>query len=92
MRNPPPKRAAIGKLHESLHRWREAHRLSNACGGTIHDRLVPLHRTLGAPHLNAVQDEFDNWRAPERRHDLIPRVLRALGDSLARSAQVDGNV
>lgn len=69
---------ALGALAESMGAWSLRTGFVDAYCGQLEMWLHPSLRRLSDPQIDAVLDDFENWRNPAVRHGIVPRLLKAM--------------
>jgi len=68
----------LRSLTASWRCWMDRTGFVDAYFGPVADRLHPALRALGDPAIDAVLDDFDDWRDPSVRNGIVPRLISAL--------------
>lgn len=70
-------RSAVRSLLADLEPYQQRLGFVDAYGGPLHAGLNQQLARLGDADLDAVLEQFEDWRQPEVRHGILPRLLAA---------------
>ena len=74
--------APLAELSRAWSAWQQQTGFADAYYGPLFDGIVhPALRRLGHAQINAILDDFNNWRDPTVRHGIVLRLLQAMEDT-----------
>lgn len=73
-------RPSLRRLLEALCPYQERLGFVDAYGGPLSAGLNAQVARLNDPRINAVLEQFHDWRNPAIRHGILPRLLKAVGE------------
>jgi len=71
-------RAALRRMLADLRPYQERLGFVDAYGGPLHTGFNQQVARLGDPEIDAVLEQFEDWRDPAIRHGILPKLLEAV--------------